>query len=113
MRVLIAGTFAVASGILGDRFNDNFFKVFASICTVLVVIFWLWVSFKCVQHTIDGRLFFEKIGARREMTGTNKGPTAAEREVKCSDNETLYQSRNNSGTDGVSAGQPRPGDVMD
>ena len=37
-----------------------FFKVIACIVTVVVLIMWSWVSGKCIQQTIDGRLFFEK-----------------------------------------------------
>jgi hypothetical protein len=32
----------------------------ACIDTVVVVFFWFWVSGKCIQQTIDGRLFFKR-----------------------------------------------------
>jgi hypothetical protein len=54
------GTFGLASGFLGQQFDNNFFKVVACIDTVVVVLFWFWVSGKCIQRTIDGRLFFKQ-----------------------------------------------------
>lgn len=62
---LTIGTFAVASGLLGEHFDDTFFKVVDCLFTILVVICWLIVSFKCIEHTIDGKLFFEQPGAEK------------------------------------------------
>ena len=50
----------MSSGYLGEHLDNTFFKVIACIDTVVVLIMWLWVSGKCIQQTIDGRLFFEK-----------------------------------------------------
>lgn len=50
----------MASGFLGEHLGNTFFKVIACIDTVVVTIMWIWVSIKCIQQTIDGRLFFEK-----------------------------------------------------
>jgi hypothetical protein len=54
------GTFGLASGFMGQQFNNSFFKVVACIDTVVVILFWFWVSGKCIQQTIDGRLFFKQ-----------------------------------------------------
>ena len=37
-----------------------FFKIVGIIVTIVVLLFWFVVSFKCIQHGIDGQLFFEK-----------------------------------------------------
>jgi|SRR5579859_565261 len=57
---LMVGTFGLASGFLGEHLENTFFKVIACIDTVVVTMMWIWVSIKCIQQTVDGRLFFEK-----------------------------------------------------
>src|ERR1700724_2543048 len=56
----MVGTFGLASGFLGEHLDNTSFKVIACIDTLVVVIMWIWVGIKCIQQTIDGRLFFEK-----------------------------------------------------
>lgn len=58
--LLTTGTFGLSSGFLGQQFNNSFFKVVACVDTVVVIFFWFWVSAKCIQQTIDGRLFFKQ-----------------------------------------------------
>jgi hypothetical protein len=105
---LTAGTFAVASGFLGERFDDHFFRVVACIFTLIVVILWLWVSIKCVEHTIDGKLFFEQ-GVRFGKGEQRKVDGVIEKGREWSD--SVGQNGNSPSATEVAASQIRPAEV--
>ena len=53
-RRLTLGTFGLASGLLGQKMDDAFFKVVACAFTLVVLLFWILVSFKCIQYGVNG-----------------------------------------------------------
>jgi hypothetical protein len=59
IRSLKSGTFGLASGLLGEKMDDTFFKVIACVVTIVVLLFWLLISFKCIEHGIGGKIFFD------------------------------------------------------
>lgn len=64
----------MASGVLGDKFDDTFFKIVAVVVTVVVVVFWLVVLYKSIQGAINGSLFFEM--GEREIQLKNDAPVS-------------------------------------
>jgi tellurite resistance protein TehA-like permease len=88
--MLIAGCFGLATGLLGRSFDDHFFKVVATVVAIIVLLFWLLVSFKTIQHTLDGRLFFP---AAPNQLKTSPSPT----EQSDTDKSHLNGGMNNNG----------------
>lgn len=69
----------MASGLLGERFGDTFFKIVAVVVTFVVALFWVLVSVKCILGAIDGSLFFEIGKLERKVKGDSRG---SQRECK-------------------------------
>jgi len=67
----MSGTFGLASGLLGEKCDNAFFKVVAVVDAVVVLLFWFIVSFNCLVGAIDGKLFFGERPRRDTANGQN------------------------------------------
>ena len=95
-RNLTSGTFGLASGLLGEKFDNTFFKVVSVVDTVVVLLFWLVVAFNCLVGAIDGSLFFEDRPSRKgKRNGNEDGSRMTQSESKrtlASDSNTMVPS---------------------
>ena len=71
----------MASGLLGQKCNDTFFKIVAVVVTVVVLLFWFVVTFKCLVGAIDGTLFFVE-SPRGQSPGKINGSRVTETNCK-------------------------------
>jgi len=77
------GTFGLASGLLGEKFDNAFFKVVSVVDTIVVLLFWLVVAFKCIVGAIDGSLFFgDRPSPGAEKAKKENGSPMKKREYK-------------------------------
>jgi SNF family Na+-dependent transporter len=58
--LLTVGTFALASGVLGREFNNDFFRVVTCVVTVVVVLFWMLVMTMSVVWLVKDRTRVEE-----------------------------------------------------
>jgi len=82
LRDLILGTFGLASGLLGEKCDNTFFKVVSVVDTIVVLLFWFIVAFNCLVGAIDGSLFFED-GPSRGEEKARKGDGSQSTPSKC------------------------------